>query len=81
MKRIKFNDERIIIDKDGRVRLRSRHPEPDRALGYICFICNSSDVYSNVNEDRIQCNTCGKKWNYSEFLRDCEFAIGEKLHE
>lgn len=44
---------------------------------YQCIICNSKDMYVNYQTDRIQCNSCGKKWNIKEWLKDLDQVILE----
>src|SRR5687768_9557316 len=77
----------IVGDTDinpdtGSVRIKSRHTN-DRfggygfALGYQCIFCSASNVFSDVNEDCIECLSCHKRWTYQEFLNDLDFAIKE----
>lgn len=44
---------------------------------YQCIICNSKDMYVNYQKDIIQCNSCGKKWNIREWIKDLDQVILE----
>lgn len=47
------------------------------ALGYHCLFCSATNIFSDLNEDYIECLACHKRWTYQEFLEDLDFAIKE----
>lgn len=68
------------------LKIRSRHsPQNYTFLGdgcyaeptYQCLLCESKDMYVNYQANRIQCNSCGKKWNVKEWLADLDHLILE----